>query len=284
MTVTGSGAPTYAETGVDAGQEHQRCGRSAIMRLSCRTVRTQVRLHKFQLSLASWPVANTLTWLRIALLPTLWWQALDGRGPVVGLGLVAAGATDVFDGILARRLNQESARGAQLDAIADVLLLVSAASWLRLLHPEILRDNWPLVAVPFVVYLASLVVGLIKFRRMVNSRLYLPKVAGVLLYGFAVVTLIAGAYSRPLLVLAAAAFTISSAEMLVAELIFSDIGQSKVSVLLRARRADITTIQAICNPRKQRSQTPTSNAVGSSGKPTSSTPSVETPNPKESRP
>jgi phosphatidylglycerophosphate synthase len=229
-------------------------------------------------------VADALTGLRIALLPILWWQALIGNGSLVGLGLLAAGATDVFDGRIARRLGQESRRGAQLDAVADILLLASAAGWIELLHPEIVRDNRVLVTIPFAVYLVSLTVGLIKFRRLVNTHLYLPKVAGVLLYGFTVVTLVEGGYNRLLLVLAAVAFTLSSAEMLAAELLFSDPAMSGRSVLLRARRADITTSHASDNPRKPRSQTPMPTEPGSSSKPTSNMPAAATPKANESRP
>jgi phosphatidylglycerophosphate synthase len=233
----------------------------------------------------SWPVANALTWLRILLLPVIWWQALLGRGPLVGLGLVLAGMTDILDGFLARRLGQESQKGAQLDSIADILLLVSTVGWIELLHPEVARENPALVAGPFSVYLVSLTVGLIKFRRLVNSHLYSPKVAGVFLYVFAVLTLVAGGYNRLLLALAASAFTISSAEMPAAELLFSDVDQSKGSVLLApTRRDDIKTIHARGSARRQRSQAPTANAVGSRGNPTSDSPTPARPEPKESGP
>ena len=229
-------------------------------------------------------MADLLTGLRIALLPILWWQAVVGHGYWVGLGLVAAAATDVLDGRLARRLRQDSPRGAQFDAIADILLLVSAAGWIEVLHPEIVRDNALLVASPLAVYLVSLAVGCIKFRRLVNTQLYLPKVAGCLLYLFAVVTLVSGGYNRLLLALAAAAFTLSSAEMLAAELLFANPGESRGSVLLRVRRIEITTNQATDSARKPRSQAPMSNAPGNSATPTSSNPTAATPNAKESRP
>jgi len=229
-------------------------------------------------------LADALTLLRIALIPILWWQAVLGRGSLVGLGLAAAGATDVLDGRLARRMGQETQRGAELDAIADVLLLASAAGWLGLLHPEIIRDNPVLVLVPFAVYIASLAVGLIKFRRLVNTHLYLPKAAGCLLYTFAVVTLATGGYSRLLLALAAAAFALSSIEMLAAELLLSDPGMSRGSILFRARRWDMSTIQVRGSARKHRSQAPISMAVGNITTPASSNPTEAAPIPNETRP
>jgi phosphatidylglycerophosphate synthase len=234
---------------------------------------------------AGWRVADVLTWLRLLLLPVIWWQALLGHGQLVGLGLVLAGTTDFLDGFLARRLGQESPEGARLDSIADILLLVSAMVCIELLHPEIAHENPAVVAGAFSVYFASLAVGLIKFRRLGNLHLYSAKVAGGFLYAFAVLTLVTGGYDRLLLVLAAAALTISSLETLAAHLLFSAVDESMGSVLLaRTTRADTNTIQARGSARKHRSQAPTANAVGSRASPTSSTATIATPRPKESGP
>ena len=105
-------------------------------------------------------LANAITLSRIALLPVVflfWW--LDFRAlSVVTLGL--AMATDYFDGVVARRLNQVSDFGALLDPIADkVLILVVApflsslsllASWYVSL--VVLRNLAQLAAVPVLVW------------------------------------------------------------------------------------------------------------------------------------
>ncbi|HXN77591.1 MAG TPA: CDP-alcohol phosphatidyltransferase family protein, partial [Candidatus Dormibacteraeota bacterium] len=103
-----------------------------------------------------WRVADVLSGMRLLLIPALWFAALFGNGRLVGVGLLVAGATDFFDGYLARRLGQESVAGARLDSLADNLLLISAAAWIELLHPEILSQNTVLVVATFVIYLASL--------------------------------------------------------------------------------------------------------------------------------
>src|SRR5438874_13316847 len=89
--------------------------------------------------------ADYLSFLRLLLVPLIWLVALQGQSRLVGVGLIAAGVTDALDGYLARRLGQVSTRGARLDAIADIVLLVSAAAWLQLLHPDIARDNGALL-------------------------------------------------------------------------------------------------------------------------------------------
>jgi phosphatidylglycerophosphate synthase len=233
-----------------------------------------------------WRVADALSGLRLLLIPVIWWVAFVGDGRLVALGLLIAGASDFLDGYIARRLKQESTRGARLDSLADNLLLMSAAIWFELLHPEILRENAVVVTVTVGIYLSSLAVGLLKFRHLGNLHLYSSKVAGGLLYSFALATLVMGIYSPLLLWLAAIAFVVSSAETLLAQLLLSAVDENMGSLLLALkRRADTRAIQAIGRARKQRSQAPHSaNDVGSSARPTSIMPTSAAPKANEFRP
>ncbi|MEW5787841.1 MAG: CDP-diacylglycerol--glycerol-3-phosphate 3-phosphatidyltransferase [Pseudomonadota bacterium] len=77
---------------------------------------------------------NTLTWLRIVLIPLFVgvFYLPDGWVPPHALNLTAtlifalASVTDWLDGWLARRLNQMSAFGAFLDPVADKLMVAAA--------------------------------------------------------------------------------------------------------------------------------------------------------------
>jgi len=77
---------------------------------------------------------NTLTWLRIWLIPLFVavFYLPDGWLPKHSLNLIATGlfalasVTDWLDGWLARRLNQTSAFGAFLDPVADKLMVAAA--------------------------------------------------------------------------------------------------------------------------------------------------------------
>ena len=230
-------------------------------------------------------MADAITWLRLLVLPAIWWFALVGQGRFVGLGLLLAGLTDFLDGFVARRLGQASPAGARLDLIADTLLLLSAAVWLELLHPEIVGENAGLVTVTLSIYFVAMAVGLLKFRRLPNLHLYSSKVAGGLLYAFAVITLLIGSYDRLLLGLAAAAFIVSSAETLAGELAFPAVDARMGSVLLVWRRRHETrTVQAMGTARKQRSQAPSANAVGSNASPIRNTPIAAAPSQKDSGP
>lgn len=73
-----------------------------------------------------WTVPNQLTLLRLGFLPVFLTLISYERYRWALLVLVVAGLTDLFDGWLARRLNQRSSLGAYLDPIADKLLLSSS--------------------------------------------------------------------------------------------------------------------------------------------------------------
>ena len=189
--------------------------------------------------------ADAITWLRILLIPIIWVYALLGDGRAVGAGLVAAGITDFLDGFVARRFAQPTRAGARLDLTADTLLLVSAIAWIALLHPEIARDNGGLIAVTLFAYLAAVGVGVVKFRRLPNLHLYSSRLAGGLLYAFAVITLITARYDGLLLAVAAGAFMVACVETFAGQLLFSIVDANVGSVLLaRRRRAEIMAVQA----------------------------------------
>ena len=230
-------------------------------------------------------MADAITWLRIVLLPLIWVYALMGDGRIVGAGLIAVGVTDFFDGFVARRFGQVSPAGARLDLIADTLVLLSAAAWIVALDPEVVGDNAALIACAFLVYLVAVGIGIVNLRRLPNLRLYSSRVAGGLLYAFAVITLIGGRYDRLLLVVAVGAFIVSCVETVAGELLFSVADANIGSVLLEwRRRADISTVQASGSASKQRSQAPTANVVGSKASPISSIPTDAAPTRNESRP
>jgi CDP-diacylglycerol---glycerol-3-phosphate 3-phosphatidyltransferase len=80
-------------------------------------------------SQSHWNLPNTLTWLRILMIPGIvvlfylpyWWAH-----PAAGLGFALAGITDTLDGYFARKLGQTSRLGAFLDPVADKLIVAAA--------------------------------------------------------------------------------------------------------------------------------------------------------------
>jgi cardiolipin synthase len=71
-------------------------------------------------------LANQLTFLRLVAVPFFILSILEARfGLALGI-FIAAGVTDLFDGLVARVFQQRTALGAFLDPAADKLLVTSA--------------------------------------------------------------------------------------------------------------------------------------------------------------
>jgi len=74
---------------------------------------------------------DALTLGRLVVTPLfvwLFWRALHGAatGWLAGVLFAAVGASDYFDGLLARRAGRASARGRVMDGVADVVFILAA--------------------------------------------------------------------------------------------------------------------------------------------------------------
>lgn len=77
---------------------------------------------------------NSLTVLRILLIPFLVGFLMYGFYGWALVTLLVAGVTDILDGVIARLANQRTKLGAYLDPLADKLLLATAFATLSILH------------------------------------------------------------------------------------------------------------------------------------------------------
>src|ERR1700677_1997501 len=77
-----------------------------------------------------WNVPNTLTWLRILMIPAIfalfYLLPYPWADPAACTAFALAGITDSLDGYFARRLGQTSRLGAFLDPVADKLIVAVA--------------------------------------------------------------------------------------------------------------------------------------------------------------
>ncbi len=115
--------------------------------------------------------------------PILFLDARDGQtGIGFGLGLIAALLSDIFDGIIARRLGVATPRLRELDSWVDCwfCLWIAASAWVA--HRETIVAFAPL----FIVWLATNLLALsfdwIKYRRFASYHAYSSKLAGLLLF------------------------------------------------------------------------------------------------------
>ena len=79
-------------------------------------------------------IPNMLTMLRLVMIPFFVAATLAEKFNLAFTIFVTAGITDIFDGMIARRLNQRSSIGAFLDPAADKLMMFSAYLLYTLIH------------------------------------------------------------------------------------------------------------------------------------------------------
>ena len=93
--------------------------------------------------------ANQLTLLRILSVPLLVWLVVSGSVGTALAVFVLAGATDLLDGLVARKYGQRTALGRFLDPLADKLLMVGALVALSLENPalEVRIPQWLILSI-----------------------------------------------------------------------------------------------------------------------------------------
>ena len=141
--------------------------------------RTQTRsLTLFSSAAAALNTANQLTLLRIILVPIFIIMLSDGKAGWALSIFVAAGLTDVLDGVIARRFGQKTSIGAVLDPLADKLMMTTSVIILTL--PQMgfpnLFPRWLMILIisrDLFIVLVSLIIIL-----MVGWRVFRPTVYG----------------------------------------------------------------------------------------------------------
>jgi cardiolipin synthase (CMP-forming) len=138
--------------------------------------------------------ANQLTLLRMLLIPAFVLLVVYGYFGWALLVFIFAGATDAFDGLIARRSNQRTTLGAWLDPAADKLLLLAAFVTLTL--PNIgLTNRLPIW---LTVIAISRDVGIVLTVAIVNlaigPRTFRPSALGKFATAFFIVTCVVVMY------------------------------------------------------------------------------------------
>src|SRR5271155_1508588 len=99
-----------------------------------------------------WKVPNTLTWLRILMIPAIfalfYLLPYPWADPAACAAFALAGITDTLDGYYARKLGQTSRLGEFLDPVADKLIVAAALVLIVSKDPR-----W------FVVIVAVVIIG-----------------------------------------------------------------------------------------------------------------------------
>ncbi|GAA3753043.1 hypothetical protein GCM10022270_09610 [Terriglobus aquaticus] len=132
--------------------------------------------------------------LRLALAPGIVWAAASGRpDAVLSVCVLIALLSDIYDGVIARRLGCDTPAIRVADSLVDTVfyLGVLAALWLR--KAAVVRREWPLLAILLTLECVRYVVDLRKFGKSSSYHSYLAKTWGLVM---AISLILVFAFSR----------------------------------------------------------------------------------------
>ena len=126
-------------------------------------------------------IPNLITSLRF--IGTLLILFLSPLKPVYFAVYTATGITDLFDGLIARKIGATSSFGARLDSIADLCFYtVSMIKLLPILWKTLPRFIWIIVAAILILRTLSYIIAAIKFRRFAAHHTWLNKITGAFVF------------------------------------------------------------------------------------------------------
>jgi phosphatidylglycerophosphate synthase len=125
---------------------------------------------------------SILVGMRFVLAPLLVFDALDHRTSFwFIIGYVIAVLSDIFDGIIARRLKVSTAQLRQADSWADICLYVCVAISTWLVYPQVIANfRVPLLSA-IAIQLILFAISLIKFHKFPSFHTYTAKAWGLAL-------------------------------------------------------------------------------------------------------
>jgi CDP-diacylglycerol--glycerol-3-phosphate 3-phosphatidyltransferase len=127
-------------------------------------------------------IPNALSISRIIFLPILFlFVYLDMRLAFL-IAFIILGSTDFFDGLVAKKFNQQTLLGQKLDSIADIFFYLSQAYFLYTLYPSYLTPNIVLLIIFFILLITTFITSSILFKRPVMMHTTLLRIVGVLVY------------------------------------------------------------------------------------------------------
>ena len=130
---------------------------------------------------------NAISLARLCSIPVLLWLAHSGAGEWFAALLVAALASDLVDGWLARRLNVSSSAGALLDSVADMALTLTILVSIWLMRPVVYQqDGWIIYSLSGAWLLAH-VASLIRYGKLASFHTWLIRVGIAFFNLFAVI-------------------------------------------------------------------------------------------------
>lgn len=127
-------------------------------------------------------IPSILVGLRLAIAPLLLLDAIDlDVSKWFLMGYVIAVLSDIFDGIIARRLGVSTTRLRQADSWADICLYLCVAASAWLVYPHIIIDFKVPLLLAAIAQISLYASGWLKFRKFPSFHTYTAKIWGLTL-------------------------------------------------------------------------------------------------------
>ena len=133
---------------------------------------------------------NLISALRVGMVPLLVWLAFEQNAEMFLWVLAFSLFTDALDGYLARKLNQVTKLGTQMDSWADVATYAVMLLGLWKIWPQIYHGEFTYLIIAFSSWLVPLLVCFARFQRFPSYHTWAAKLAAIALApGYFVATL-----------------------------------------------------------------------------------------------
>ena len=140
-------------------------------------------------------VPNILSFYRLISFPVVLYFIIDNNERVFVILLIINLISDFLDGFIARKFNMQTDFGAKLDSLADDATYLLAFIGLFVFKLDEFVPYKVSALLFLVSYLASILVSLLKFRKMPSLHLYSSKLGAVLQGAFFFVLFIFGFFT-----------------------------------------------------------------------------------------
>jgi phosphatidylglycerophosphate synthase len=127
-------------------------------------------------------IPKILVGLRLTIAPLLLLDAIDTQVSTWFLvGYIIAVLSDIFDGIIARRLGVSTIELRQADSWADICLYLCVAMSAWLVYPQVIIDFRVPLLIATIAQLTLFATSLIKFKKFPSFHTYTAKIWGLTL-------------------------------------------------------------------------------------------------------
>ncbi|NND05400.1 MAG: CDP-alcohol phosphatidyltransferase family protein [Saprospiraceae bacterium] len=144
------------------------------------------------LTFRNYNIADWFSFYRIAIVPILLLILWLEEREVFTWMLCISYITDAIDGYLARKLQINSARGAQLDSFGDQLTFLVSLIGLWVFENQFIRDQLFLILLAFTPYLIQMLLAFRKYGKATAFHTYLAKISAIIQAAFVLYTLFFG--------------------------------------------------------------------------------------------